>query len=156
VSKEIQQRVAVLQHKSQQGKALGILSQICIEVCDVSPVPIDAEISYSIIERLHDQLLYLRKNSLIYKTRYIQIEQAIDAFISHLDGHDCDLVWEFYSGQGRSGFFTGNLSRAFCKACIERGHEGIAHICKNLDSGVLLDVVLDDPMHGDFYEIEWW
>lgn len=51
---------------------------------------------------------------------------------------------------------AGSMSPGFLLCCLQRWPDGFSVVRSDLSGGVVLDVVLDDPVDGDFYEVERW
>jgi hypothetical protein len=156
MSDEASDRIAVIQHERRQHEALRALSAISDKLGDARHAPVDPGVSLRTQCELYATLKAMRASAELHSAKFATAEAAVDEFFTRASRLPPDAICEFYMGARGSGFFIGTLSRAFVKSCLAQGHEGIAIVQPTLASGVLLDVARDDPLLGDFYEVEWW
>jgi hypothetical protein len=105
---------------------------------------------------LYARLKDMRGCGQMRRSEFPDADSAVSVADEILKQLGSEVVFEVYLGANGSGFFKGPISGAFLRACLRNGHEGFEAILPNLEAGVLLDVVLDDPLRGNFYEVEWW
>lgn len=146
----------MLQHKRRQAASENALSKASDEVSEPRHQPIEADFSLRIQTELYARLKEMRQRGQLKKSQFRDRDSAIAAAHARLQLLGSEAVFELYVGADGTGFFTGPLTQEFLRACLRSGHEGVAAILPTFESGVLLDVVLDDPVQGNFYEVEWW
>lgn len=149
-------RIAVLQHKRRQSEAYGALSSISDTLGEAPHPPIDSSYSLRLQGAMYERLKGLRDQQPLRSQSYTTAEAAVNELLIHASSLTSDMMAEFYNGARGTGFFYGPFSRGFLLACLLQGYEGMALVQPDLALGVLLDVALDDPIRGDFYEVEWW
>ena len=151
-----QARLAVLQHARRQAAASRILSVISERVAESPYRAIDADLSLKLQTELSDRLKRMRAVSKLPSSRFASAEQAVNEFCRRGNELGAQTLVQFYSSSGGSGFFEGLASPAFVLAWLESAREGLTIITPNLAAGVMIDAVLDDPLYGNFFEVEWW
>lgn len=149
-------RIAVLQHKRSQAASRATLSKTSDEVGEPRHDPVDAGVSLRLQAELYTRLKEMRARGELRKSEFPDADDAVLAAAEHLERLGSEAVFEVYVGAKGSGFFAGPISAAFLSACLRSGREGLAAVLPSLEAGILLDVVLDDPIRGNFYEVEWW
>ena len=149
-------RIAVLQHKRRQAAAREALSKTSDQVGEPRHESIDPATSLRLQSDLYTRVKEMRNQGKLCKNDFADAESAVSAAEEHLERLGRDAVFEVYAGASGSGFFAGPVSVAFLSACLRGSHESIALVLPDLGAGLLLDVVLDDPRRGNFYEVEWW
>lgn len=150
-------RIAVLQHKRRQRASQETLSRISNQVGEPLHKPMDPAGSLQLQTDLYAKLKEMRAQGGLQQRAFPDPESAVRAVLVRLNLLGPEMAFEIdLVGTDGSGFFTGRISSDFLIACLQHGHEGVAAVAPGLESGVLLDVVLDDPLRGNFYEVEWW
>jgi hypothetical protein len=140
-----------------QSEAYGALSSISDKLGEARHAPIDPSLSLRVQGEMYEKLKVMRASAALRSRTYTTAEDAVDDLLMHarfFPGIRSDvrvLRWGTWDG-----FFSGPFSRGFLLACLVEDYEGMALVQPDLASGVLLDVALDDPMRGDFFETEWW
>jgi hypothetical protein len=116
----------------------------------------DPGVSLRLQSDLYTKLKELRAQGRLHQRTFPDAEGAVAAVLAQLNLLGSETAFEVYVGANGSGFFSGPISGEFLKACLQHGHQGLVAVLPSLESGVVLDVVLDDPLRGNFYEVEWW
>ncbi len=156
MSDAIRSRIAVLQHRRRQSAAHEALSRTSDEVGAPRHKPMEPADSLQLQSDLYAKLKEMRTQGGLHQRAFPDAEGAIAAVLAQLNLLGPETVFEVYVGANGSGFFAGPISSEFLNACLQHGNEGLAAVLPSLESGVVLDVVLDDPLRGNFYEVEWW
>ena len=148
-------RVLRHQHEQRQGKqVLDALRRDAGELPLVAAAPTE---SLDLQDGLYARLKDLRENGRLRASRHATAGEAVGAVMEQASQLGGELLIELYDGSGGgSGFFVGSMSFAFLLSCLERWPDGFSVVRSDLSGGVVLDVVLDDPVDGDFYEVERW
>lgn len=149
-------RIAVLQHRRRQATSQEALSKVSDEVGEPRHQPVEAGASLRLQTELYARLKEMRGQGQLLRSEFPEADSATAAVHAQLELLGSDAVFEVYFGASGSGFFAGPISSALVRGCLRHGHEGLAATLPSLESGVLLDVVRDDPLRGNFYELEWW
>lgn len=155
MSDVIRHRIAVLQHQRKQRASHEALSRISDELSEPRHDPVDPGVSLRLQSNLYAKLKELRTQNALRQSSFADVEDAIAEVLQRSKLLGSSAVFEVYAETSGSGFFAGPLSSAFVKACL-RQHEGLAAVLLGLESGAVLDIALDDPLRGNFYEVEWW
>lgn len=144
-------RVLRHQHEQRQGKrVLDALRRDAGELPLVAAAPAE---SLDLRDGLYARLKDLRANGRLRASRHATAGEAVEAVMEQASQLGCELLIELYDGSGRgSGFFAGSMSFAFLLSCLQRWPDGFSVVRFDLSGGV----VLDDPVDGDFYEVERW
>ncbi|MCK6474475.1 MAG: hypothetical protein L6R28_22380 [Planctomycetes bacterium] len=156
MSESRQSRIAVLQHKQRQLSANEQLTRLSDKLGEKRHSLVDSTHSLRLQVEMHEKLRSMRVSRTLQSEAHLVAEKAVDALLARTTPYSLNAVGEFYSGSTSSGFFKGPFSRNFVLSCLATGYEGIALIEIGLSYGTILDVVHEDPMRGNFYEIEWW
>jgi hypothetical protein len=156
MSDAVHERIAVLQHGRKQREAYNDLTSISNKLGEKNHAPIDPGLSFRIQVEMYEKLKAMRVSAALHAARYTLVDDAVDGFLVHVSTLSSDAVGEFYTGENGSGFFVGPFSRPFLLSCLAECCEGFALVQTDLASGALLDVAFDDPLCGNFYEVEWW
>jgi hypothetical protein len=146
----------VLQHRRRQSASLEALSRISDEVGEPHRKPMDPGVSLRLQSDLYAKLKEMRAQGRLHQQTFPDAEGAVAAVLAQLNLLGSETAFEVYVGANGSGFFTGPISSEFLKACLQHRYQGFVAVLPSLESGVVLDVVLDDPLRGNFYEVEWW
>ncbi len=157
MSDPVKRRIRLLRHKHDQReakRALDALRRVSDE--PLLSTAASAE-SLELQGALYALLKQLRAAGRLPAERYVTAGEAVRAFMKFALPLGDESLVEFYDGSGRgSGFFVGPLSHTFLLSCLEEWPDGFAVVRPDLNAGVVLDVVADDPVDGDFYEVEHW
>ena len=156
MSETNQRRIAVLQHRRRQIAAQEALSRVSDEVGEIHHQLVDPGISLLLQTDLYAKLKEKRVHAQLRKRTFTDAAGAVAVAAEQLNRLGSKAVFEVYVGANGSGFFSGPISAALLSVCLGRGYEGFAAVLPSLESGVFLDVVSDDPLQGNFYEVEWW
>lgn len=116
--------------------------------------PLDAESSIGLQEQLKQLANKMRAEGLLSKRHFSTLGEAVAETFAII-GQKSDLVFQCYGREG-SGFFIGIPSEEVMLDLLRDRWEGVVVVQKRLNLGVFIDVVLDDPLLGDFVEVEWW
>lgn len=119
-------------------------------------IPISAEQSLRLQYDMYDALKVMRARQLLRCEHFMNIDEAIDVFHGYAEKIASKGLVEVYVGAEGSGFFEAHISKEGLAECLKEQLDGIAIVSSNLASGVLLDVVCDDPIAGNFFEVESW
>jgi hypothetical protein len=149
-------RIDVLQHSRRQSASQEVLSRTSDEVGEPHHAPIEPGVSLRLQKDLYAKLKEMRAKGRLHQRAFPDAEGAVAAVLAQLNLLGSETAFEVYVGANGSGFFAGPISSEFLNACLQHGHEGLAAVLPSLESGVVLDVVFDDPLRGNFYEVEWW
>lgn len=149
-------RIAVLQHKRRQRAAQEALSKTSDRLEEPRHEPVEPDVSLRLQTELYALVKAMRGQGKLRKSEFRDADSALSSAGEHLERLGREAVFEVYAGASGSGFFMGPVSSAFLNACLRRDGEGFAVVLPDLKAGLLFDVVLDDPLRGNFYEVEWW
>ncbi len=116
--------------------------------------PVDPEGSILLQNQLQKHVDEMRDRKTLKNRRFSELDDAIDEAVT-LISRRTDLVFECYDKES-TGFFVGMPSKETLLSLLQNRWEGMAIVSKQLEEGVILDVVFDDPSWGDFIELEWW
>lgn len=133
-----------------------MLDGISRDLAETPLVPVDPTISVELQDALYASLRDGRSSGALHNERFPTAEQAVSALTQRASSLGGDVFVELYTGSGGTGFFLGPVSHAFLLSCLERDHEGAAVVTPDASAGAVLDHAVGDPLHGDFYEVEWW
>jgi hypothetical protein len=156
MSDKTRHRIAELQHKRRQLASQEAMFETSDGFGDPRHEPVEAGVSLRLQTELYAQLKNMRERCELRKSEFPDVDSAISATQEQFERLGSEAVFEVYRGASGSGFFKGPISGALIAVCLRSGHEGFAAVLPNLEAGVLLDVVFDDPLRGNFYEVEWW
>lgn len=148
-------RARILHHRRAQRQAGREVDALRRMLGEPSLVPVLAERSLRLQTCLYSRSKSFRERGQLRVSRYDTADGAVREFLALASRLECALV-ELYSGSGGSGFFAGSLSHAFLSACLSSGFEGFSAVSEDLSSGVILDHAQNDPVYGDFHEVESW
>jgi len=87
---------------------------------------------------------------------FLEEQAALTSFHRRIAPSSDGVIFEVYRAGAGSGFFEGIPSEGLLRACLASGYEGAAVVSPSLHSGTILDVVRDDPLKRDFFEVESW
>jgi hypothetical protein len=133
-----------------------MLSTISRELQEQHHQPIDPGVSLQLQADLQTKLKEMRAQGALNRRAFAAADAAIAAVRARIDALGAEAVFEVYAAANASGFFSGQLSSEFLRACLQRGYEGLVAVLPDLVAGVILDVAFDDPLHGNFYEVLSW
>src|SRR5262245_11076275 len=142
-------RIAVLLHRRCQHEfrdAFSRILRISDGLAEPQREPLDPGVSLQLQKDLLAKFEEMRPRGVLQRRVFADKLSAVDAFVAQIAALGAGGVFQVYGPRSNSGFFAGPVSPGFVKACLRQWNEGFIVVLPGLESGVLLDVVLDDPL----------
>lgn len=154
MSDELRRRLAAF-HEQRAQRALcapvGAFAEAA-ESCAITPMHPAA--SLQLTEALHTRVSSMRLDGRLRRETFRDPQSALVLVANQLERIGPTVAFRFDWGSSTSGCFFGTISSAFVGEHLRRGT--FSATVPSLERGVTLDEVLDDPIDGDFFEVEWW
>lgn len=155
MSNDYHHRMALFHHRKAQTAAATLLAEVCENVRAPAFSMVEHETSLELCQSLESTIRRRRRNNALSSLCFPTPLGAVE-HLSKLSAGLSTPVFQPYINSTEGGFFHGTLEHRTVLEMIHMGIDGIAVTLPALDRGIVLWEVIDDPLDGDFYELEWW
>jgi hypothetical protein len=126
-------------------------------LADVVPMT-PASRSRSLIQEVWQEVRDARARGDVHLERFTRLEDALDRLAAHGIWSDrAKYASMLITSDGdETGFFDGAITRSVLESWFGAGHDGALILGTASSERYLIDKVSDDPVNGDFVEVEIW